>query len=156
MITPQPPYPYASAPRERLMALTICQPWATAIACGVKRIDTRSWQTSHRGPLAIHAGLAYSPALLGDILDLVPELPPGPYPRGVVVAVCTLAAVAPMPEAPDDLERRLGWFGPRRYGWSLEDVRALPRPVTARGSLGLWRVAEDAVRAIWEQIGGRP
>lgn len=138
------------------MAITIRQPWATAIACGLKRIETRRWATTHRGPLAIHAGLAESLALLGGMLDLVPELPPGPYPRGAVVAVCTLAACEKMTEAPDDLERRLGWFGPGRYGWSLEDVRALPRPVAARGALGLWRVPEDAVRAIWEQIGGRP
>lgn len=138
------------------MALTICQPWATAIACGLKRIETRGWRPGYRGPLAIHAGLADSPVMLADVLSLVPELPPGPYPRGVVVAVCNLVACEPMKEAPTDLEDRLGWFGPRRYGWVLDDARALPAPVRSKGALGLWRVPTDAVRAIWEQIGGRP
>ncbi len=36
-------------------ALTFHQPWATLIALGVKTIETRSWSTSYRGPLAIHA-----------------------------------------------------------------------------------------------------
>jgi hypothetical protein len=37
-------------------ALTLHQPWASAIAEGIKTIETRSWSTSYRGPLAIHAG----------------------------------------------------------------------------------------------------
>lgn len=37
-------------------ALTLHQPWAQLVALGVKTIETRSWSTSYRGPLAIHAG----------------------------------------------------------------------------------------------------
>jgi hypothetical protein len=37
-------------------ALTVRQPWASLIACGAKTIETRSWRTSYRGPIAIHAG----------------------------------------------------------------------------------------------------
>jgi hypothetical protein len=36
-------------------ALTLWQPWASLVALGVKTIETRSWSTSYRGPLAIHA-----------------------------------------------------------------------------------------------------
>lgn len=39
-----------------MRALTLHQPWATAVALGVKTVETRSWATSYRGPLAIHAG----------------------------------------------------------------------------------------------------
>ena len=39
-----------------MRALTIRQPWASLIAAGVKTIETRSWSTKYRGPLAIHAG----------------------------------------------------------------------------------------------------
>ena len=38
-----------------MKALTVWQPWASLIALGVKTIETRSWHTSYRGPLAIHA-----------------------------------------------------------------------------------------------------
>lgn len=40
-----------------MKALTLHQPWASLVALGVKRIETRSWSTSYRGALAIHAGL---------------------------------------------------------------------------------------------------
>lgn len=39
----------------KIKALTLYQPWATLIAIGAKKIETRSWDTKYRGPLAIHA-----------------------------------------------------------------------------------------------------
>lgn len=38
-----------------MKALTIWQPWASLIACGAKRYETRSWATKYRGAIAIHA-----------------------------------------------------------------------------------------------------
>ena len=38
-----------------MKCLSLWQPWASAIALGSKRIETRSWPTNYRGPLAIHA-----------------------------------------------------------------------------------------------------
>ena len=37
-------------------ALTICQPYAELIMRGEKPIENRTWWTSYRGPLLIHAG----------------------------------------------------------------------------------------------------
>ena len=39
-----------------MKALTLHQPWASLIAVGAKTIETRSWSTKYRGPIAIHAG----------------------------------------------------------------------------------------------------
>lgn len=36
--------------------LTVKQPWAWALIHGPKRIENRTWYTSYRGPLFIHAG----------------------------------------------------------------------------------------------------
>lgn len=41
-----------------MKAITICQPWAWAIAAGHKIIENRPRQWHHRGPIAIHAGLS--------------------------------------------------------------------------------------------------
>lgn len=41
-----------------MKAITVLQPYASLIACGAKRIETRSWATKYRGPIAIHAGLS--------------------------------------------------------------------------------------------------
>ncbi len=38
-----------------MKAISLLQPWATLVAIGAKRIETRSWATNYRGPLAIHA-----------------------------------------------------------------------------------------------------
>lgn len=40
-----------------MKAITIWQPWASLIACGAKKYETRSWATSYRGPIAIHAAM---------------------------------------------------------------------------------------------------
>ncbi len=37
-----------------MKAITIWQPWASLIACGAKKFETRSWATNYRGPIAIH------------------------------------------------------------------------------------------------------
>ncbi len=39
-------------------ALTILEPWASLIACGAKKVETRSWPTKYRGTIAIHTGLS--------------------------------------------------------------------------------------------------
>lgn len=38
-----------------MKAITILQPWANLIACGAKKIETRSWATQYKGQIAIHA-----------------------------------------------------------------------------------------------------
>ena len=42
-----------------MKALTLTQPWASLVAIGAKRIETRSWGTSYRGELAIHAAKGF-------------------------------------------------------------------------------------------------
>ena len=51
-------------------ALTIWQPWATAIALGIKHNETRSWNTNYRGPIAIHAAAKNDAHLRGLWLDV--------------------------------------------------------------------------------------
>ena len=38
-----------------MKALSLWQPWASLIAAGVKKVETRHWPTAYRGPIAIHA-----------------------------------------------------------------------------------------------------
>lgn len=136
-----------------MKALTLSQPWATLVALGAKRVDTRSWRTGYRGPLAIHAAKALPDSVgewfrangharedlsglgIGSAADL------RRLPRGVVVATCELLRIEPAGEACRALDAReisFGDYGAGRYAWFLGDVRALAQPVAARGSLGLW------------------
>jgi hypothetical protein len=43
-----------TAPRSSLRALSLTPPYGSLIAAGAKHIETRSWGTAYRGPLAIH------------------------------------------------------------------------------------------------------
>lgn len=104
-----------------MKALTLHQPWASLIAVGVKRIETRSWSTSYRGPLAIHAGLTYCALIHDDDPEgrlwssgshvlIEPKVgneetwkhgnPFHRVPLGAVVATCDLVDVVPI--LPDD------------------------------------------------------
>lgn len=100
-----------------MKTLTLHQPWASLVALGVKSIETRSWSTRYRGPLAIHAGKGWGPicpdggACTHDCTGRCYRLSCcGPlsvtgwdswpdFPSGAVVATCTLADVVPMAEA---------------------------------------------------------
>jgi hypothetical protein len=42
-----------------MKALSIMQPWAWLIVNGHKDVENRSWSTSFRGPVLIHAGKKY-------------------------------------------------------------------------------------------------
>ncbi len=44
-----------------MKAITIWQPWATLLAIGAKKYETRSWATNYRGPIAIHAAVKRPP-----------------------------------------------------------------------------------------------
>jgi len=53
-----------------MKAISLWQPWASLVACGAKRFETRSWPTRYRGPLLIHAAKKVVPSdVIAAILD---------------------------------------------------------------------------------------
>ena len=77
-----------------MKGLTIRQPWATLVARGRKRIETRGYRTSYRGPVLIHAGAAKpEPSSRGAVQVIGPGLF---LPLGAVVAVAELVDVVPI------------------------------------------------------------
>jgi activating signal cointegrator 1 len=139
-----------------MKALSLTQPWATLVALREKSIETRSWPTPYRGPLAIHAAKNLKPVGgLEGLKDLC-QTPPfcdalvragiafaGELPLGAVVAICRLAYCVPVEEvdaiySPSRNERAFGDYSDGRFAWFLGDIVALPEPIPARGGLGLW------------------
>jgi hypothetical protein len=53
-------YENARGIEEDSRALTVKQPWASLIVCGIKDIENRTWKTNFRGRVLIHAGLGWS------------------------------------------------------------------------------------------------
>jgi activating signal cointegrator 1 len=129
-----------------MKAISLWQPWASAIAVGMKHFETRSWGTSYRGPLAIHA--AKRPMTEGE-RELLEEYPfplgMSEVPLGAIVATCTLAEVIHCNENTrmDECEDAWGDFSPGRFAWALIDVVPVRPAVPARGAQGLWDWAGD-------------
>lgn len=47
-----------------MKAISLHQPWASLLATGQKRVETRGWPTSYRGPLLVHAAKKWDDELI--------------------------------------------------------------------------------------------
>jgi hypothetical protein len=149
-----------------MKALSLLQPWATLIAIGAKSIETRTWKTPYRGPIAIHASKGFPPwcrQLACSVEPFRSVLPAHgltieTLPCGAILATATLARIVPVDFVmsaggaihfqydkgkPRDVtisedELAFGDYSPGRFAWVLIDVRPLAQPISMRGSLGLW------------------
>ncbi len=84
-----------------MKVITLTQPFATLIAIGSKRIETRSWAVGYRGPLAIHASKEWTK----EIAKLTMSEPfrsalsnggyslPSRLPLGSIIATTRLIAI---------------------------------------------------------------
>jgi len=132
-----------------MKALTISQPYASLIAGGQKWVENRRWPTSHRGPLAIHAGKGTQYLTRRALAD---------YPTGCVVAVAELVACVEYQAVRhrarsachvlevhridvDEFLAHEHTEGP--WCWVLKDVRRLAEPIPCRGKQGLFDVEVD-------------
>jgi hypothetical protein len=138
-------------------ALTIHEPWASLLAVGAKRVETRGWPTRHRGPLAIHAGRRWTRGEQDAWDDLGWISLRGRRPAlGCVVALGQLVACERMTleliasQASDRISDELafGAWDPGRWAWRLEGVVALPEPIAVRGKQGLWDLPDNVARAV--------
>ena len=72
-----------------MKVLTVQQPWASLIVGGIKDVENRSWHTTYRGRLGIHAGLRYDQELVDQYGHLLDEDPPlGAIIGGVTLVDC--------------------------------------------------------------------
>ena len=118
-------------------ALSARQPWASLIVCGLKTIEIRSWPTSYRGRLYIHAAKSLDDLAMNRFQLEAP-------PTGVLLGTVELVKVEPFTaEMWEELADRHLDNGPFRqglYAWHLEDARPLPEPIAYRGDRNLFPV----------------
>lgn len=145
-----------------MKAISLTQPFATLVAIGAKRIETRSWSPFGlvRGDrLAIHASKSF-PQSARDLCGEEPfwgelwrsgnvrdwrELP-----LGAAVATVQFNGALPTDAVFDlsDEEAAFGNFAVGRFAWLLSEPRLIDPPVPARGRLGVW---EWEVPPRWER-----
>lgn len=139
-----------------MKALSIQQPWAWLIVHGYKPAENRTWRTSYRGLLLIHAGKTFDADGWKWVSDnCAVRMPhPGAFDRGGIVGQARLYDCTGHPDIPmpgwDGVRGRHGplcdprrwFFGP--HGLWLRDAAPMPfKPL--RGQLGLFNVPEEAI-----------
>jgi len=145
-----------------MKTLSLLQPWATLVVIGAKRIETRSWATDYRGPLLIHASKnfrkqnrevcgsnEYFRRALAD--RRIEELP-----LGAIIGKCFLREIRTTTVMLSGRElstqdKNFGDFSWGRWAWILSDFEEFAKPISAKGSLGIWEFTESALGHLAEK-----
>jgi predicted transcriptional regulator len=164
-----------------MKVLSLTQPWASLVVGGAKRWETRTWRTSYRGPLGIHAAKSFPQAarellqrepFASALLDVLGVLEGDSttqaddaaldlrVPVGCILGTARLVAIVATEEVRDTLdatERAFGNFGDRRWAWHLQDPIMFDKPIPCSGGLGIWDWEPDAAaRQPYRPYGGQP
>ena len=146
-----------------LRGFTLYQPWATLMARGHKRLETRNWRApegTYPLLIAIHAG-ARNDRQAQQIAQSMQLLTPGEQtPRKAIVAI----AWAQPPVDTDDpnlqafllqpgrtAERAFGDFSPNRFAWPM-DIYPLLKPLPATGHFKLWKPSQETHSLLMETL----
>lgn len=146
-------------------ALSLWQPWASLLACRLKRIETRSWPFPRGLALpcvvAIHATKTWGKGHDEDDYEAICLAPrfrealagcgyesPAAIPRGCILGLGVVAGCWPTADLVDGRvpevgcltaeENAFGDYSPGRFGWLFPRVRLFGEPIPQRGGQGLW------------------
>lgn len=130
-----------------MKVLSIRQPWASLIIKGFKDVENRSWKTSIRGKIAIHASSTKSGddlflanlaitkirnSLFYDarkwLTDTIGEF--DKLPRGVILGTVEITDCK--------RERTSPWHFEDNWGFYLKDPKEFENPIPSKGKLGFW------------------
>lgn len=104
-----------------MKALSIRQPWASAIICLGKDIENRTWRTKFRGRVLIHAGKTFDHPGWERLIRLHPTMEsllissPILAPRGGIIGSVEIV------DCTNENIKSKWWEGPPVYGWRLKD-----------------------------------
>lgn len=155
-----------------MRALTVWQPWATAIIWGGKDIENRPRMTRYRGRLWIHAGMHHPDwadylevrGLSGTVFGWIDtrrasaaELKKAQRWTEHTGALGVILGSVDVVGCHDDetavqREPCSPWARYGQHHWMVANPRPLRQPVPCRGALGLWRLPDDVEEAVRKQI----
>lgn len=134
-----------------MKVLSIKEPFASLVALGIKKIETRSWKTNYRGEIYIHASLTKDfikdKRRENDLLSLLPDN--YDFKQGYIICKAHLKDCIYMDEEfinnikEDKNEYLCGHYEIGRYAWVLEDVELLDKEIPAKGKLGIWNFIKE-------------
>lgn len=151
-----------------MKSISLWEPWASLMACGAKRNETRSWPMRYRGDLVICAAKVKNPlpTELGFILlDFKEQLGLGGWVTGSGIysklpfghALCIVdvydcvqadAYEDAQTSTPENiLENKLGDYSVGRFVWLTRNVRRFKTPFPFKGKQGFFDVPDELVEA---------
>lgn len=133
-----------------MKVLSLREPFATLLKEKIKQVETRSWKTSYRGELYIHASATKIPKEWKEDLELMNLVKGYPFHYGNIICKCNLMDCIYMTEeyVKDMKENHheeylCGEYKPGRYAWILEDIEPLKEPIKAKGHLSIWNYEQS-------------
>lgn len=133
-------------------ALTIMQPYASAIIAGRKRFETRTWKPGTTKKFILHAGRREVNAIDNHFIQqrvdnwpMAYQLPTGKALGIVRIVSCTAALdifyqqLKPNPSPANEIEFQLGFYGIGFFAWELEVVEIFDKPIAAIGQQRFWQ-----------------
>lgn len=127
---------------SKMKVLTVCQPYASLIMGGTKRVENRTWATQYRGPLLIHAGRAKT--WMGE------GPPPPDTVFGALLGQTYLLACLPIEEIRQGLHDSIyPWLKEHEHAhgpvcWVLGSPNPLAEPIPRKGLQGIRDYPGDA------------
>lgn len=154
-----------------MRAISLHQPFATAVVIDAKRYETRSWWTAYRGPLVIHAAKHCLLSQMGEFgamwnwnaaLNRMPGSEPlsRTLPFGALIGIVDLVDCVRCENVPMDIimgkrqqpgntdvllqwwEGSMGYWGAGRFAWKLENPRQFVTPVEWKGTQKFFNVPD--------------
>jgi hypothetical protein len=148
----------------KVKCISVLQPWASLIVLGHKKIETRSWNTKHRGEIYIHASQStkglkmldrFPYESINNHLEDIDMLGNFDFPLGAIIGKVNLVSTIPTSTVNiincDGVNHQSGksWkffkqelafgdYSPNRYGWLLDNPVAFDKPIPAKGKLSSW------------------
>ncbi len=125
-------------PAASVKAISLWQPWASAWVQGLKRNETRSWATSYRGWLVVHAAKRWTREQR-DLLETLPladllRMDDRDLPLGAIVGKVYLKGSWPTDRFfPNHIEGAWGDYSHGRYVWPASEHVEFTDPIPFRG-----------------------
>lgn len=132
-----------------MKVLSLTEPCATLIKEKNKLVETRSWKTSYRGELYIHASSTKIPREWKENKQFMELVKDNPLNFGNIICKCNLVDCVKMTkEYVESMKKNnyqeyiCGKYEEGRYAWILENIEPLDNPIKAKGHLSIWNYDE--------------
>lgn len=132
-----------------MKVLSLIEPCATLIKEKKKLVETRSWKTSYRGELYIHASFTSIRKDWKNNREFMALINNTPLNFGNIICKCNLVDCIYMTKEyvenmkiNNHQEYICGKYEEGRYAWILENIQVLNNPIKAKGHLSIWNMEE--------------